>query len=147
VPIDADQYRQVIGSFATGVTVVTTNIEGKLHGFTANAVDRQARALEELRKASAFGVSILAREQEDLSNAFAVRGEPEEGTLRGVPFTLGRTGAPLLDGAVARLECGMSEHLEGGDHIIVLGEVVEGEILSDASPLLYYQGKYRGIGS
>jgi flavin reductase (DIM6/NTAB) family NADH-FMN oxidoreductase RutF len=157
--MDAEQYRKVIASFATGVTVVTTNVDGRLHGFTANAVsslslepilllvcvDKRARALEELRKASSFGVSVLAREQENISNVFAMRGEPEEGALRDVPFSLGSTGVPLLNGSVAQLECRTSEHLEGGDHIIVLGEVIEGAIVSDAPPLLYYRGKYRGI--
>jgi len=161
VAIDADEYRKIIGSFATGVAVVTTNVDGMLHGFTANAVsslsleplmllvcvDKRARALEELRKATAFGVSILSRDQEDVSNTFAMRGDPAEGALRDVPFTLGISGVPLLKDAVAGLECRMAEHLEGGDHIIVLGEVLEGAILSEAPPLLYYQGKYRAIGS
>ena len=157
--VDADQYRKIIGSFATGITVITTNVDGKLHGFTANAVtsvsldpllllvcvDKNARALEELRKAMAFGVSILGESQENLSNVFAARGEPSEGTLRDISFSEGKTGAPLLDGTIAQLECEMGEHLEGGDHIIVLGKVVEAANLSDEPPLLYFQGKYRKI--
>ncbi len=157
--IDADQYRKIIGSFATGVTVVTTNVDGNYHGFTANAVtsvsldpilllvcvDKNARALEELRQATAFGVSILGESQEGISNTFATRGDPEGGTLRGLEFSQGETGAPLVGGAIAQLECEMGEHFEGGDHIIVMGKVVGGEILSDEGPLLYFQGKYRRI--
>ena len=159
MPVDSDQYRKIIGSFATGVTVVTTNVEGKLHGFTANAVtsvsldpilllvcvDKNARALEELGKATAFGVSILSESQEAVSNTFASRGEPEAGTLRDISFTEGKTGVPLLDGTIAQLECEMGEHLEGGDHVIVLGKVVEAAILSEEAPLLFYQGKYRKV--
>ena len=157
--VDADQYRKIIGSFATGVTVVTTNVDGMLHAFTANAVtsvsldpilllvcvDKGARALEELGKATAFGVSILGESQESVSNVFATRGEPAEGTLRGVSFRIGTTGAPLLDGAIAQLECEMAEHIEGGDHIVVMGKAVEGAILTEEAPLLFYQGKYRKI--
>lgn len=159
--IDADQYRKIIGSFATGVTVITTNVDGKYHGFTANAVtsvsldpilllvcvDKSARALEELRKATAFGVSILGESQEDASNLFACRGEPEAGTLRGLEFIEGTTGAPLLSGSIAHVECEMVEHIEGGDHIIVMGKAVEGAILTEEAPLLFYQGKYRKIAA
>jgi flavin reductase (DIM6/NTAB) family NADH-FMN oxidoreductase RutF len=161
VAIDADKYRKVMSAFATGVTVVTTNVDGNLHGFTANAVtsvslepllllvcvDKRARALEELRVAETFGVSILSEAQQDVSNTFAMRGEPEPASLRGLAYTMGETGVPWVAGAIAQLECRTTEHLEGGDHVIVIGEVVVAEILSDEPPLLFYQGKYRVLGS
>ena len=157
--IDAAGYRKVIGTFATGVTVVTTEVDGRLHGFTANAltsvsldpllllvcVDKRAHAHGELAKARGFGVSILSEHQRDLSNLFAKSAEPVAGTLRGAAFRRGVTGVPLLDGALACLECASERALDGGDHTIYLGRVVDGAIIGDAKPLLYYQGSYRAI--
>jgi flavin reductase (DIM6/NTAB) family NADH-FMN oxidoreductase RutF len=158
--IDAAGYRKVIGTFATGVTVVTTEVDGRLHGFTANAVtsvsldpllllvcvDKRAHAHGELAKARRFGVSILGEDQRDLSDLFAKSGEPVAGTLRGAAFHRGVTGVPLLDRALACLECESERALDGGDHTIYLGRAVEGAILGDSKPLLYYQGAYRTLG-
>ena len=154
--IDAAEYRNVIGNFATGVTVVTTCVDGMMHGMTANAVTsvslepllllvcvaRGARAHGELERAAHFGVSVLSAAQQDVSNTFASSGEPESGSLRGVAFRAGKTGAPLLEGSLACLECEIDGRLDGGDHTIVLGRVLDGEILSDEAPLLYFRGKY-----
>jgi len=157
--IDATGYRKVIGTFATGVTVITTEVDGRLHGFTANAVtsvsldpllllvcvDKRAYAHGELARARAFGVSILAEDQRDISNVFAKSAEPEAGSLRGVAFRRGVTAVPLLDGAIACLECTTERAVDGGDHTIYLGRVLEGAIVDEAKPLLYYQGAYRTI--
>jgi len=157
--IDAADYRRIIGRFATGVTVVTTAIRGRLHGITANAitsvslepllllvcVDRQAHAHDELIEGGRFGVSILAEEQEELSNLFASKSEPEQGRLRGVAYYLGPHGTPVLDGCLAYLECDVTERYPGGDHTIFIGSVLAGEVLREAPPLLFYQGAYRRI--
>jgi flavin reductase (DIM6/NTAB) family NADH-FMN oxidoreductase RutF len=159
VAIDADVFRKIMGNFATGVTVVTTAVDGRLHGFTANAVtsvsldpllflvcvDKKANAHGELGKATHFGVSLLTAEQVDASNTFAKTGLPEEGSLRGVAFHCGDTGVPILDGALASLECEVTERLAGGDHTIVIGRVVEGSINSEAAPLLFFRGRYRRL--
>jgi flavin reductase (DIM6/NTAB) family NADH-FMN oxidoreductase RutF len=159
MPIDAAMYRKVIGAFATGVTVVTTEVQGRLHGFTANAlasvsldpllllvcVDKRANAHEELARASTFGVNILADGQQDLSNLFAKSAEPAANTLRGVAFHRGVTGALLIDGTLAALECETYRALDGGDHTIYLGRVVEGSIDGGSRPLLYYLGGYRTL--
>lgn len=157
--IDSTAYRKVIGTFATGVTVVTTAIDGRLHGFTANAVtsvslepllllvcvDKRAHAHGELARAGAFAVNVLAADQESVSNVFATSAEPALGKLRDVPFRAGITGAPLLDGALAHLECKSFQALDGGDHTIYLGRVVGGEVVREADPLLYYRGRYRAL--
>src|SRR6185369_13999825 len=102
--MDTASFRKTIGTFATGVTVVTTANEGRLHGVTANSVtsvsldpllllvcvDKAAHAHAELLRCSSFGVSILAADQKDVSNLFAKTGEPELGSLRGVGFRFGR---------------------------------------------------------
>jgi flavin reductase (DIM6/NTAB) family NADH-FMN oxidoreductase RutF len=157
--IDAASYRQIIGHFATGVTVVTTAVDGRLHGMTANAlasvslkpllllvcVGKAAYAHEQLERGGRFAVNILSAEQEELSNIFAVSSEPEQGRLHGVPYRLGPNGTPLLDGCLAHLECDVSDRLQGGDHTIFIGAVLGGELLREAPPLLFYQGGYRRI--
>ena len=95
--IDAAAYRQISGGFATGVTVVTTAVDGWLHGITANSftsvsldpflllvcIDKEAYANEQLEKAGRFGVNILAEAQQEISNQFASKSPPEQGSLRG----------------------------------------------------------------
>jgi flavin reductase (DIM6/NTAB) family NADH-FMN oxidoreductase RutF len=150
----------VIGAFATGVTVVTTEVDGRFHGFTANAVasvsldpllllvcvDKRANAHRELARARVFGVNVLTDRQQDLSNLFAKSAEPSAEGLRGVAFRRGTSGAPLVDGALATLECETYRALDGGDHTIYLGRVIEGAVDSDARPLLYFLGSYRRLG-
>lgn len=154
--MDRDTYRSLIGRFATGVTVVTTNVDGRLHGMTANAVcslsleplqllvcvDRESNCYQQMRRAEAFGLSILASDQEEISNAFARTTAPAAGSLLGVAFREGRLGEPLIENALAHLECRIAERIDGGDHIIVIGDVVAGERLRDAEPLLFYGGRY-----
>lgn len=154
--MDHDIYRSLIGRFATGVTVVTTNVGGRLHGMTANAVcslsldplqllvcvDRATNCCIQMQGAAAFGISILAADQEEISNVFAQSREPTESSLLGVEYRLGRLGAPLIENALAHLECRIAERVPGGDHIIVIGDVVAGEVVRDAEPLLFYGGRY-----
>ncbi len=154
--MDRDTYRGLIGRFATGVTVVTTNVRGRLHGMTANAVcslsldplqllvcvDRESNCYQQMLQAEAFGVSILASDQEEISNLFARTTAPEEGSLQGVAYKIGTLDAPLIENAIAHLECRLTERLDGGDHIIVIGDVVAGEQVRDAEPLLFYGGRY-----
>ena len=155
--LDAETYRDIWGNFATGVTVITTDVDGQLHGMTANGVtsvsldpllmlvcvDRDARCYVQLMAAHSFGVSFLGRDQEDLSNLFAKGGDPEDGQLRGATFRKGSAGEVLLQGAIATLECKVSEVLRAGDHDIFIGEAVSGEVHdSNAAPLLFFRGGY-----
>jgi flavin reductase (DIM6/NTAB) family NADH-FMN oxidoreductase RutF len=157
VAIDSKTFRNIMGSFATGVTVVTTVKGDRYHGMTANSVtsvsldpmlllvcvEKGATAHQELRDCDSFGVSILSAEQESVSNTFASSGVPERGTLRGVPFRLGSSGVPLIEGALACLECQVTAELDGGDHTIFLGKVIEAESRDDGAPLLFFGGGYR----
>jgi flavin reductase (DIM6/NTAB) family NADH-FMN oxidoreductase RutF len=159
--LDSRGYRDIWGSFATGVTVITTDVLGWLHGMTANGVtsvslepllmlvcvDKNTRCHGQLRAAGRFGVSFLGDDQEVVSSLFAKRGEPEEGQLRGVPFHAGPHGTPILDGSIAYLECRLADVLPGGDHDLFVGEAMGGEILrAEAAPLLFFRGRYRRIG-
>ncbi len=157
--MDAARFRQIFGLFATGVTVVTTAVDGWLHGMTANAVtsvsldpllllvcvDKTAHAHEQLSKAGRFGVNILAGEQEDVSRIFAETAEPEHGRLRGAAYHFGRQGTPVLDGCLAYLECEVTEQVDAGDHTIFLGRVLDGEVERETSPLVFYRGGYRRL--
>ncbi|HYC01557.1 MAG TPA: flavin reductase family protein [Candidatus Limnocylindrales bacterium] len=158
--IDAAAYRKIMGNFATGVTVVTTCNDGRLHGFTANSVtglslepllllvcvDKKAHALSELRICQSFAVNMLAAGQKDISNLFAKSAPPDD-CLRGVPYRLGDHGAPVIDGTIAHFECKLYDDLDGGDHVIFVGEVVGGEVTApDTMPLLYFRGAYRELG-
>ncbi|HVR28490.1 MAG TPA: flavin reductase family protein, partial [Thermoanaerobaculia bacterium] len=158
--LDARGYRDIWGNFATGVTVITTDVGGRLHGMTANGVvsvsldpllmivcvDKSTRCHGQLCEAGKFGVSFLGQDQEAISSLFAQRGDPEQGQLRGIPFRAGPHGTPILDGSIAYLECRLADVLPGGDHDLFVGEALGGEILrQDAAPLLFFRGRYRQL--
>ena len=157
--MDAARFRQIIGHFATGVTVITTAHEGWLHGMTANAitsvsldpllllicVDKTAHAHEQVSKSGKFAVNILTEEQEELSRLFAATAGPEQGSLRGATYHFGPNGSPVLDQSLAYLECEVVDRFEGGDHTIFIGAVLDGDLLHEAAPLVFYRGGYRRL--
>lgn len=148
--------------FATGVTVVTTNVDDVLHGMTANAfasvsldpllvlicVDREAGMHGLLPDARGFAVTILAAEQEELSAWFASSQRPHgEGQFEGVAWDPSPvTASPVLCDGVAYMDCRVTDRHDAGDHSIFLGEVMDlGVLREDADPLLYYGGRYRRL--
>ena len=153
--IDPDEFRSLLGRFASGVTILTARDGGKDHGMTVSAfcsaslepplvlacVDRSADMYAILSRASHFGISILAGGQEALSRRFA---ELPAGRFDGIGFTRGETGVVLLDDAIAHLECRRLERYDAGDHGVFLGEVERGAAF-DARPLLYYRGGYAAL--
>ena len=158
--LDSRIYRDIWGGFVTGVTVITTDCDGWLHGMTANGVtsvsldpllmlvcvDKGTRCHAQLEEAGAFGVSLLGADQQEISNTFAEGADPEQGRLRGVPFHNGPNGTPILDDSLAYLECRVKEILDGGDHGIFIGEAVGGEILRpEDEPLVFFRGSYRQL--
>ncbi len=152
------EFRTALRSFATGVTVVTTrDREGRPSGLTASAftsvslepplvlvcVDHAATAHPDLRERGWFAVNILRREQEGLSRRFAVSGGDK---FRDVACHEGRTGLPLLDGALATLECRVVEAHEAGDHTIFIGQV-ETVSVAGGQPLVYFHGSYQSLAA
>jgi flavin reductase (DIM6/NTAB) family NADH-FMN oxidoreductase RutF len=147
--------RKIMGQFATGVTVVTTDGEAGPHGLTANAVaslsldpplvlvavEKRAHSLEYLRKNRCFAVNILRLEQEETSRRFATPG-PEDFT--GLKLTRAVTSAPVLSDCLAFIDCRVVDILPGGDHEIFVGEIVAGEY-HGGEPLLFYAGGYRRL--
>jgi flavin reductase len=153
---DPQQQRRILGHFATGVTVVTTDGEAGSHGMTANAftslsldpplilvaVDKRAAMLEFLHKNRCFAVNILRQDQEDLSRRFATPGPKDFSDLN---ITTRITGSPIFARATAYLDCRVYDILPGGDHEIFVGEIVAGDF-EGGEPLLYYAGRYRRLG-
>ncbi|MDR7076228.1 flavin reductase (DIM6/NTAB) family NADH-FMN oxidoreductase RutF [Neobacillus niacini] len=151
--MDDRQFRTAMGKFATGVTVIATDLDGDVHGMTANAfmsvsldpklvvisIGEKARILEKIKQSKTFSVNILAADQQELSMIFA--GQLKE--HREVEFDR-LDGKPVLKGAVAQIACEVSaEHLEG-DHTLFIGRVTDIH-LEDAEPLVFYSGKYRAL--
>ena len=154
--IDRDDLRRVMGHFVTGVTVVTTcDGDGRCYGFTANAVcsvslvpplvlvcvDKGADSHPALARSRAFVVNILGEAQEGLSRRFAVSGGEK---FAGISYRTGATGAPVLDGGLAHVECRVVAAHEGGDHMIYVGEV-ESAGATSGHPLLFYCGCYHQL--
>ncbi len=152
------EFRTAMRSFAAGVTVVTTRDgDGRPSGLTASAftsvslnpplvlvcVDHGATAYPALRAHGRFAVNVLRREQEAVSRRFAESGGDK---FDGVPYHEGRTGLPLLDGALATLECRVVEAHEAGDHTIFVG-AVEAVSVTGGRPLVYFHGGYHGLTS
>ena len=157
--VDPVEFRSIIGNFATGVTVITCAAGEEMQGMTANAVtslsldpvmvlicvDKATHTHGVLERGGAFAVNILGEHQEDVSRLFAKRAEPEIGTLRGERFRRGDTGVPILEDCLAFIECRVVQVLEGGDHSIFVGEVVNEGLVSDVKPLLFFRGAYRTL--
>lgn len=150
--ITSDEFRDVIGRFASGVTVITATEDGDWYGSTASAVsslsleppmlltclNQQSATGAAISRAGAFAVNILAEDQDQLARRFA-RKDPDK--FRGVSITPGRYGEPLLDGALAHLECRVTEEVLGGTHIIFVAEV-ERALGRVGTPLAYFRGQF-----
>lgn len=160
--VDADAYRAVVGHFATGVTVVTTFWGERHYAMTANsftsvsldpvlalvAIERRARFHDAVVASGTFAVNVLAADQEDVSRWFATRGRPHDETYMGSwSFVTGpATGAALLHGAVASLECSTWATHPGGDHTLLVGEVLAVDAARPGvDPLVYLKGMYRRL--
>lgn len=156
--VDHDTFRTMLSRFLSGVTVVTTtDDDGRPHGMTVSSfcsvsldpplilvcIDKTASLHDLLTAAQTFAVNILAGDQEVLSRRFADTGI--EARFDGVAWSPGIAG-PLLDGAHATLECRSVACHPGGDHSIIIGEVIGGSMASRGSPLVYYRGGYGQLG-
>jgi flavin reductase (DIM6/NTAB) family NADH-FMN oxidoreductase RutF len=152
--IDKRALRTALGSFATGVTVITArNADGVLVGVTANSfssvslappmvlwsLDNAAYSRPVFEAADSFAVNVLAVEQTELSNRFASRGEFDK--FEGMAFRTGLGGAAVFGGVAASFECRAVAIHDGGDHRIFLGQV---EAFADhgLAPLLFHRGVY-----
>jgi len=149
----ARDLRRAFGTFATGVTIITTrNAQGELFGLTANSFtsisldpplvlwsqSRSAASYPAFAEATHFGVNVLGGEHRDLSIRFA---RPHPDKFEGIDYTLGTYGVPLITGAVAHFECRREEAHSGGDHVIYVGHVESYDYVIKPT-LLFCHGKY-----
>lgn len=161
MPIEANHFRQVMARFATGITVVTLPDTPYCHGITVNAfasvslapplvltcIDRAAHAHDLLARVEVWAVNVLSESQQALSEHFALPWDGTRDPLAGIAHRPGATGAPLLDGCVAWLECRLLRGYDGGDHSIYLGEVLDGWVAAGGAPLLYFASQYGRLGT
>jgi flavin reductase (DIM6/NTAB) family NADH-FMN oxidoreductase RutF len=160
--VDQAAYRRAAGQFASGIVVVTTSSG---HAMTVSAfasvslepplvlfcAEKIARFHDAVLEAGSWAVSILAEDAEKTARWLATRGRPLEGQLEGLAHHPGPvTGAPVLDDALAALECVTTAVHDGGDHSIVVGQVAGVSVPDDrgpAGPLVHYSGAYRRLDS
>ena len=156
--IDQREYRNAVGCFATGVTIVTTlDHNGEKVGITANSfsslsldpplvlfcVDAKINSFEAFERCKSFNINVLREDQLDMSNNFA---RSSEDKWDDVEHGYGENGCPVFDGSIAVLECGKHAMHKGGDHFIMVGEVAK--IMYDEGecrPLLYFKGGYADL--
>lgn len=151
--IDKRAFRQALGTFATGVTIITArDAQGRPVGLTANSFNSvsldpplvlwslslQSKNLPVFRQAANWAVHILAADQEDMSNRFASAGADK---FSGLEIHDGLEGAPLIEGCAARFGCEATFEYEGGDHAIFVGKVVDFS-MRDVQPLVFHGGQY-----
>jgi flavin reductase (DIM6/NTAB) family NADH-FMN oxidoreductase RutF len=152
------EFRSTVGAFATGVTVVTTRGEEHAYGMTANAfssvsldpplilvcVINPSEGAEHITRNGVFAVNILSVDQEPLSRYFASRDRPKGlDAFRDVPHRFAASGAPILEGSAAFMDCRLHTTYEAGDHLIFIGEVLELEVQDVGAPLVFHGGGYR----
>jgi 3-hydroxy-9,10-secoandrosta-1,3,5(10)-triene-9,17-dione monooxygenase reductase component len=156
--VDILQFRDAMGHFASGVTVVTVSDgAGSVGGLTANAfsslslepplvlicVDNLSKAREYLDREKAFTIHFLGHHQEDIAMAFAARG-PDK--ANGIGWSLSARGIPVLDDYLVALECEMENSMQGGDHVIIVGRVLDIKTTdTDQPPLTYYKGQINAL--
>jgi len=150
--LSSDEFREVIGYFATGVTVITVRRDGSPTGTTASAVcslsleppmmlvcmNKASATGQAIAEAGSFAVNILGEGQDHLARRFATK-DPDKFT--GVAVVEGPGGEPLLADALAHLECRVTEQTTGGTHVVYLAEV-ETASARDGAPLAYFRGQY-----
>jgi len=154
---DAGAFRRAAGRFPTGIVVVATSEQGTGHAMTVSAftsvsldpllvlfcAEKIARFHDAVLSAGIWSVSVLDEEAEKTARWLATRGRPLDGQLDMIAHHPGPvTGAPILDAALASLECRTTAVHDGGDHSIVVGEVVSVTEHRDGGPLVYFSGEY-----
>jgi flavin reductase len=159
--LTASEFRKAMGTFATGVTIVTVDLDGGVHGMTANAfasvsldpmlvlvcVDHSTRTHAHLHAKKRFGINVLREDQRAISEYYARTERTHEHAEEeaGARFERTRHGTPMLQGSLAYLECRLHSAEEAGDHTIFIAEV-EDVVVQEGEPLLFFRGKYRKVG-
>ncbi|MFC7394133.1 flavin reductase family protein [Scopulibacillus cellulosilyticus] len=156
--MDQRQFRDISGSFATGVTVITTKSEcGHPIGMTANSftslslnpplilfnIAKSSSLYDAFMKSNIFAVNILSAEQENLSRQFSKKNIDR---FEGIGYEEDVTGSPILKDVLGYFDCVVKSRYDGGDHTIIIGETKNGAV-KDGDPLIFYRGKYARLES
>jgi flavin reductase (DIM6/NTAB) family NADH-FMN oxidoreductase RutF len=158
VGVDADQFRQALARWASGVTIATSlDADSQPQGMTLSAfcsvsldpplvlvcADQSSNTHRAIQTSKVLGVSLLASEQRELSERFASK-ELEAVRFEGLDCSAGSSGCPRIPGALAWLDCRVVQSVAAGDHVIYVAEVERAELGSGA-PLLYFRGSYAAL--
>lgn len=156
--ITGELLKAVMRNYPTGVTIVTTVYNNEYYGLTVNsftslsldpplvliAIDKRLASHEAIDKSNAYAVNILPDDMKDLAIKFATA--PREERFKGLKIKTAKTGSPIIEGAIAYLDCRVTAKYPGGDHTIFVGEVVDAQIMNNKLPLIYYnRGGYYSI--
>jgi flavin reductase (DIM6/NTAB) family NADH-FMN oxidoreductase RutF len=155
MPIDEAGFKQAMSFFASGVTIVTTEHEGKPYGMTVASfaslslhpplvvvcIEKNVKSHDAIAASGRFGVSILDQAQAEVSGRFASK---VDNKFEGIDVRRGELDVPLIEGALCAIECRVQEQFPGGDHTIFVGEVVDAQT-TDGTPLVYYRSGYRAL--
>jgi len=157
--VSSDALRNVLGRRAATVAIATARVGERVHGMTVTAftevsldpplvlvcADKASNTLPVIRAGGVFAINVLARDQQALSNRFAVK-KDEDKRFDGLEYDVGRTGAPLLRGVAVNIDCRVAAEHDAGDHVLLIGEVQEVRSF-DHEPLLYFRGAYGGFAA
>ncbi len=155
--IDIETFKQVLGSWASGVTIVTSRSGEHHHGMTVSAfcsvsadppqvlicANKDSNTQSLIEQAGVYTVNVLAEGQDELSNLFADKAREDE-RFDGLSCEDGATGCPRIPGALAWLDCKVVNTVEAGSHVIYVG-LVEGAAIAEREPLGFYRGRYREL--
>lgn len=153
----AERFREIFSALAAGVSVVTFDVEGQVHGFTVTSltpvsmapplalfcVARHGKSCAYLRRGTRLGISILNAAQRRISQRFSEK--VELGGYKDIAITRGPLGAPVVSGAGATLEARITELHPAGDHLICVCELESGQAEQTGEPLLYFSRRYHGL--
>ncbi len=154
--MDQNLFRRACAQFATGIAVASVlDPGGSPHGMTINSftsvsldpplvlisVDLTSNLLPLFEQSGHYGLSFLGQEQQEISSRFALRGQNR---FDGAKWMVGATGLPLIPGALAHLECRVTQTIRAGDHSLLIAEVISADIQS-GKPLLYFESGYRRL--
>jgi flavin reductase (DIM6/NTAB) family NADH-FMN oxidoreductase RutF len=160
MPVEPADFKNAASMFATGVTIVTTVDDEEMYGIAVSAfcslsidpmevlvsIAKSSTLHDMIERSGFFGVSILRREQQPVSEFFSQSGRPtvREG-FPGIEHVTYETGAPIMKDCASYYDCRLARALDGGDHTIYVGAVAAAGADRDAMPLLYFKGGYRSI--
>lgn len=153
-----EKLKEVMRSTSQSVVVITFQTKHGPHGLTVSSfisvslnpalvlfsISKDAKSYKVLKDADYFCVNVLAEDQKVVSERFAGR-DLKENKFSGIEYNLTEHGSPIIDGIISYLDCKKSVEYNAGDHSLIIGEVLNGEVLRQKKPLIYYDGQYTTI--